>query len=134
MASSQFTSAKERAGECRECRAFCDKLVDPAGCIALGCKYLYSYQDEATGNTYMGCLQRVFAAEIDLDIFERAERGKGFGGIKMMNQPLPHCPFTVERSYETDGPAHECVNRRFFDCSETGPEGIQVFDLRNALG
>jgi len=25
------------------------------------------------------------------------------------------------------------VNRRFFDCAETGPEALRAFDLRDAL-
>ena len=32
------------AGECRRCSAFCDKLVEPRGCIEIGCRYLYSYE------------------------------------------------------------------------------------------
>ncbi|MFM9043270.1 MAG: hypothetical protein ACKOPI_03870 [bacterium] len=133
MATPRPLKRKQGAGECRECNSFCDKLVDPSGCIAMGCRYLYSYRDEVSGSSYMGCLQRVFGAEIDLGLFEEAEAGKGFGGIKMQGPPLPHCQFSVERSYESDGPGYECTNKRFFDCSETGPEGIRVFDLRNAL-
>jgi hypothetical protein len=39
----------------------------------------------------------------------------------------------VEPCYEGDGPAYDCVNPRFFDCTDAGPEGIRAFDLRNAL-
>ena len=124
---------KSVAGECRECRGFCDKLVDPAGCIAIGCRYLYTYEDVATGQAFMGCVNKVFKGELDLDSFLLAERAGGFGGIKMTGSPLPQCQFTVERAYEGDGPAFECVNRGFFDCDHDGAEGIRAFDLRNAL-
>ena len=121
-------------GECRQCEAFCDKLVDPGGCIAIGCEYLYSYEDPLNGRQYMGCLQKVFKGEIDVELFEEAERGRAtFGGIKMTGKPLPQCEFRVERSYEGHGPEFECVNRRFWDTDNDGDEAIRVFDLRNAL-
>jgi hypothetical protein len=116
-------------GECRQCRGFCDKLVEPKGCVEMNCRFLYSYEDISTGRRFMGCLNKVFQAEIDLDLFLLAEHAGGYGGIKMTGQPLPQCQFTVERAYEGDGPAYECVNKRFFD----GPAEIEAFDLRNAL-
>ncbi len=110
-------------------------MVDPSECMAIGCSYLYSYEDQISGGRYMGCMQRVFGAEIDMDAFELAEATTrvGFGGIKMTGKPLPHCPFTVEKAYEGEGPEFECTNRTFFDCAHDGPEGVKAFDLRNAL-
>lgn len=122
-----------RAGECRQCRTFCDKLVEPRGCVELDCRYLYSYFDSASGVRYMGCMRKVFRAEIDVAMFEAAERTGGYGGVKMTGEPLPQCQFNVESCYEGEGPAYECVNPRFFDCTDEGPEGIRAFDLRNAL-
>ena len=121
------------AGECRQCRTFCDKLIEPRGCVEMGCPYLYSYIDELSGRRYLGCLQKVFGCEIDVDAFEDAERGSGYGGIKMTGLPLPHCQFRVEPSYEGEGPPYECVNPRFFDCIDQGPRGLRVADLRDAL-
>lgn len=121
------------AGECRQCRGFCDKLIEPKGCIAIGCRFLYSYEDIATGRRFMGCMNKVFSAEIDLDLFILADRHGGYGGIKMSGDPLPQCQFTVEKAYEGEGPAYECVNRRFFDANDQHPESIRAFDLRNAL-
>jgi hypothetical protein len=128
VAAKQKTAA--RHGECRQCRAFCDKLVEPRGCVEMGCRYLYSYQDMLDGRTYLGCMQEVFAAELELGSV--LEPG-GFGGIKMTGAPLPQCQFTVERAYEGRGPAYDCVNQRFFDCTDQGPEGLRAFDLRDAL-
>jgi hypothetical protein len=131
----QRTKSKPKAGECRRCQSFCDKLIDPAGCMAMGCPYLYSYEDALTGARFMGCVQQVFHAEIDIDAFELAQASSraGFGGIKMTGDALPHCQFTVERAYEGDGPEYECNNPGFFDCNHEGPESIRAFDLRNAL-
>jgi hypothetical protein len=109
-------------------------LINPAGCLEMGCKFLYTYEDADTGARYMGCMNKVFSAEIDLDLFLLAERAReGFGGIKMTGDPLPHCQFTVERAYEGEGPEYECVNRRFFDAPDDRPDSIRAFDLRNSL-
>jgi hypothetical protein len=81
----------------------------------------------------MGCVKQVFQAEIDIEMFEDAERGAGYGGIKMTGDPLPQCQFRVEPCYEGAGPDFACVNPRFFDCTDDGPEGLRAFDLRNAV-
>jgi hypothetical protein len=122
-----------RTGECRQCRTFCDKLIEPRGCLELRCGYLYSYLDPLSGRRFMGCMRKVFRAEIDIDLFEAAERSGGFGGIKMTGEALPQCQFRVEPAYEGAGASHQCVNPRFFDCTDAGPEGIRAFDLRDAL-
>jgi hypothetical protein len=128
---SEEGATEARFGECRQCRAFCDRLVDPRGCIEQGCEYLYSYDDPASGRRFMGCMQKVFRAEIDVDLFHLAEMSGGFGGIKMTGRPLPQ--FTVERCYEGHGPEYSCTNPRFFDHVDEGPEALRAFDLRNAL-
>jgi hypothetical protein len=96
----------------------------------MGCRYLYSYVDMLTGTQFVGCMQKVFDAEIDL---ESVLAPGGFGGIKMTGDPLPQCQFEVERAFEGTGRAYDCVNPRFFDCTDEGPEGIRAFDLRDAL-
>jgi len=129
----QHHTGAAQVGECRQCRTFCDKLVQPRGCIELGCGFLYTYEDELSGRRYMGCMRKVFKGEIDVEAFEAAERAGGYGGLKMSGIPLPQCQFTVEPSYEGEGPAHECVNPRFFDCTDSSAEEFRVFDLRDAL-
>jgi len=103
-------------------------MVEPRRCAQMGCSYLYSYIDTLTGRQYVGCVQQVFAAKIEL---EAVLRPGGFGGVKMTGEALPHCPFSVERAYEGDGAQYDCVNRRFFDCADDGPEGLRAFDLRD---
>src|SRR4029450_14110676 len=94
----------DEATECRQCASFCAKTVQPRGCIELGCPFLYTYRDERSGREYMGCLQKVFAAEIDVDLFKKAERTRhSYGGVKAARAPLPLWPFSVERSYEGSG-------------------------------
>ncbi len=55
-----MTATRTQVGECRQCRSFCDKMVEPRGCIELGCRYLYSYVDRLNGEQYVGCMQEVF--------------------------------------------------------------------------
>jgi hypothetical protein len=121
-------ATRTKAGECRQCRSFCDKMVEPRGCVELGCRFLYSYLDRVSGEQYVGCVREVFGAEVELDAVLRPG---GFGGVKMTGEPLPHCQFSVERAYEGEGDSYECVNRRFFDCSDEGSEGLRAFDLRD---
>ncbi|MBX5469120.1 MAG: hypothetical protein IRZ21_04390 [Thermoleophilaceae bacterium] len=120
------------AHECRQCCAFCDRLVEPAGCIEAGCPYLYVYDDE-TGSRYMGCLNKVFRSEIDVALFEEAQKTRqGFGGVKMTGRPTSLCRVTVERAYRGEGEPFECVNPGFLD----GPEpldGLHSFDVRDRL-
>ena len=123
-----MTATRTQVGECRQCRSFCDKMVEPRGCVEIGCRYLYSYVDRLNGEQYVGCMQGVFGAEVDLTAVLAPG---GFGGVKMTGEPLPHCQFSVERAYEGDGEAYGCVNRRFFDCSDDGAEGLRAFDLRD---
>ena len=84
--------------ECRRCEVHCDKVVYPGACLARSCPFVYSY--EAWGHTYVGCMQKVYAVEIDLDMLRAAERRQaGFGAIRAVRQPLPMCHAEVEQTY-----------------------------------
>ena len=61
--------------ECRRCEVHCDKVVYPGACVERACAFVYAY--EAFGHTYMGCMQRVFDVEIDLDLLRAAEAPAG---------------------------------------------------------
>jgi hypothetical protein len=103
-------------------------MVEPRGCVEVGCRYLYSFVDALTGAQYVGCMQEVFSAHVEL---EGVLQPGGFGGVKMTGEALPQCQFSVERAYEGEGSSYDCVNRRFFDCGDGGPEGLRAFDLRD---
>ena len=129
-------SAAETAAssECRECCSFCDRLIHPSGCLEAGCRFVYVYDDERSGRRYMGCMNKVFKVEVDMKLLEDAERTRhGFGGVKMVGNPLPQCRTSVEKAYYGDGEAFDCVNPRFFDPprAEAGVE--PAFDLRDRL-
>lgn len=127
-------AARKRHGECRQCAAWCDRVIEPRQCVRIGCPNLYAYDDELSGRRYMGCLYKVFGVEIDVELFEEANRTRlGWGGVKVTGVPLPHCPFEVEAAFAGDGERFDCVNPRFFDCADESAEGIRAFDLRDRL-
>src|SRR4051794_7776057 len=98
------TQPAERAGTCRMCNAFCDKVVDPGACLAAGCPFLYAYDDELSGNRYVGCLHKVFRAEIELTALKRARRsGHGFGVLRATGRPLAACPVSIEPAFQPAG-------------------------------
>jgi hypothetical protein len=103
-------------------------MVEPRGCVEIGCRFLYSFVDALNGTQYVGCMQEVFGAKVELDAVLRPG---GFGGVKMTGGALPHCPFSVEQAYDGLGNEYDCVNRRFYDCADGGPEGLRAFDLRD---
>jgi hypothetical protein len=109
--------------------------VHPSGCIASGCRYLYLFDDEDTGRRFMGCLHKIFRGEIDVELFEQAERTRhGFGGVKMADLPLPQCKTSVERAYDGYTEAFDCVNPSFYVKPEIeDPDGSSSFDLRDGL-
>jgi hypothetical protein len=98
--------------QCRRCEVHCDKVVYPAACLGTGCPFVYSY--EAWGNTYVGCMQKIYAVEIDLDMLQAAERRQaGFGAVRALRQPLPMCRAEVESTYTSRSDDTGCVNPEF---------------------
>jgi hypothetical protein len=121
------------ANECRRCSTYCDRVIAPANCVADECPNLYAYDDPLTGRRYMGCVQKVFATEIDVEMFKAAERTRaGFGTVRLAAPPLKRCRFTVEQAFRGDGlEAYRCVNKGFFDWPDIAPDAIRAFDLRD---
>ena len=100
--------------ECRRCDVHCDKVVYPGACLARGCPFVYSY--EAWGHTYVGCMQKVYEVEIDVDMLRAAEARKpGFGAIRAMRRPLPMCKAEIEPTYESRAEDLGCVNPEFHE-------------------
>jgi hypothetical protein len=125
---------RTQINECRQCSTFCDRVIHPSSCVAAGCTALYQYDDPLSGRRYMGCLHKVFATEIDVAMFEEAERTRaGYGAVKLAGAPLRRCAFRVERAFDWGDVSDGCVNRRFFDLPDAGADAIRAFDLRDRL-
>ena len=110
--------------ECPRRNVHCDKVVYPAACVDRACPFLYAYRD--TGRTYVGCMQKVYDVEIDLDMLEEAQGLKGgFGAVKATRAPLPMCRAEVASCYENRTDELGCVNPEFFELSRA-PAAFRV--------
>lgn len=111
--------------ECRRCEVHCDKVVYPGACVERSCPFVYAY--EAWGHTYMGCMQKVFDVEIDLDLLRAAERRPhGFGAVKARRAPLPMCVAEVSACYEQRADEIGCRNPEFYEMPVARPS-FRVF-------
>ncbi len=112
--------------ECRRCEVHCDKVVYPSACVERACPFMYAYEE--FGHTYIGCMQRVYGVEIDLEMLREAEvRGEGFGAMRTTRAPLPMCSVEVEECYGS-GRSGElgCVNPEFHELP-VGSPSFKVF-------
>ena len=99
---------------CTHCAVHCEKVVYPGACIRMACPFVYAY--EAWGHTYMGCLQKVFDVEIDLQLLESAEATvSGFGAVRALRAPLPMCEVEVVETYASREDELGCRNPEFHE-------------------
>jgi hypothetical protein len=103
----------------------CDKVVYPASCVDRGCPFMYAFLER--GRTYIGCMQKVFEVEIDLELLQEAEQRRGgFGAVKTSRRPLPMCDVEVSSCYESKGDELGCVNPEFFELPD-GKPSFRIF-------
>ena len=111
--------------ECRRCGVHCDKVVYPAACVEKACPFLYAFEE--FGHRYIGCMQKVFDVEIDVDLLAAAERTRmGFGAVKTMRKPLPMCTTSVDPCYENRADELGCVNPEFHELP-LGEPSFRIF-------
>ena len=83
--------------ECRRCEVHCNRVVS-AEAMPEGAS---SSTPTRRGHTYMGCVQKVFEVEIDVDLLGELEgRRGGFGAVKARRTPLPICRSEISACYE----------------------------------
>src|SRR5947209_17036875 len=101
--------------ECRRCEVHCDKVVYPSACVDRACPFLYAFEE--FGRTYIGCMQKVYGVEIDLEMLREAEaRREGFGAVRATRAPLPMCSVEVEECYGSERSGElGCVNPEFYE-------------------
>ena len=112
--------------ECRRCGVHCDKVVYPAACLERSCPFVYAYEE--FGHTYIGCMQKVYEVEIDLDLLRAAERRRrdGFGAVRARRNTLPMCRAEVEPCYSGRSDDLGCVNPEFHELP-VGEPTFRVF-------
>ena len=106
--------------ECRRCAVHCEKVVYPAACLERSCPFVYAYEEH--GHTYMGCLQKVFEAEIDVEMLAAAERSReGFGAVRALRGPLPMCEAAVQSTFSQRETELGCLNPEFGELPAGSP-------------
>ena len=107
--------------ECRRCNVHCDKVVYPSACLDGACPFVYAFEE--FGHTYIGCMQKVYEVEIDLDLLRAAERTHGgFGAVRSVRPPLPMCRVEVEECYGAERSSElGCVNPEFHELPTASP-------------
>jgi hypothetical protein len=105
--------------ECRRCAVHCEKVVYPSACLQRSCPFAYAYEEH--GHTFMGCMQKVFAVEIDLAMLNAAEQLQGFGAVRAAKKPLPMCRSEVDPCYEHRSGELGCVNPEFKELPAGSP-------------
>jgi hypothetical protein len=99
--------------ECHRCDVHCGKVVYPGSCIERSCPFLYAYEDH--GHTFVGCVQKVFDVELDVDLVRAAEEEGGFGAVRALRRPLPMCHVEVDACYAAREDELGCVNPEFYE-------------------
>ena len=103
----------------------CDKVVYPGACIERACPFVYAY--EAWGHTYVGCMQKVYDVEIDLDLLRAAEAERdGFGAVRARRAPLPMCKVEVVALLRDRDDELGCRNPEFHELPRERPS-FRVF-------
>jgi hypothetical protein len=117
------------AVDCRGCEVHCDKVVYPSACLDRSCPFVYAYDEH--GHTFIGCMQKIYEAEIDLGMLRMAERRRdGFGAVRAMRVPLPMCRSEIEPCYEHRGGELGCVNPEFKELPAGSPTFRVIARLR----
>jgi hypothetical protein len=117
------------AVDCRGCEVHCDKVVYPSACLDRSCPFVYAYEEH--GRTFVGCMQKVYETEIDLDMLQMAERQRdGFGAVRAIRVPLPMCRSEIEPCYEHRGGELGCVNPEFKELPAGSPTFRVIARLR----
>jgi hypothetical protein len=94
------------------CPVSCERVVYPAGCLEAKCPRAYSYEQH--GRMVFGCIEKVYAVEIDVEAFAALQRQPGgFGALRVLRDPLAVCRSDVDRTFAHRGGA--CINPAFFE-------------------
>jgi hypothetical protein len=105
---------------CRRCDVHCEKVVYPSACMERSCPFAYAYEEH--GHRFMGCMQKIFEAEIDVEMMSEIERRReGFGAVRATRRPLPMCRSEVDPCYEHRSGELGCVNPEFKELPAGSP-------------
>lgn len=110
--------------ECRSCAVVCERVVFPGHCLRSACRYVYAVREH--GTTYFGCVEQIFAAELDLAPFERSPRTDLYGALRARRPPRAECRTHVEQAYAFKYSWNRCLNPVFLrDPAAFAPDAVR---------
>lgn len=107
------------------CAVRCERIVYPAACVQAACPRLYGYEEG--GVTWLGCVEKVFTAEIDSDRLREIEaESPGFGALRAERPLLPICAAAIDPTFPHRAEG-ECRNPAFAESAPTASGGRPPF-------
>lgn len=117
-------------GSCRACPVRCERVVYPASCVATSCARLYAHRQD--GVTWIGCVDKVFTAEVDVDALRAAEaEHPGFGALRADGAPREECTAAIDRTFPHRHRG-SCTNPSFRDAHPESARGREPIRTRPA--
>src|SRR5660397_104793 len=114
--------------ECRRCRVLCERVVHPVECVRHGCSYTYAFTQEDI--TFFGCLEKVFAPELNLQPHIESPRRDPYGALKVQRDPRDECVVST-KAYGFLYSWRECRNHTFGqEPQEYSAEAVSYTHLR----
>jgi hypothetical protein len=112
------------AVECRACPVVCERVVFPGHCLRSSCRYVYAVEEH--GSTFFGCVQQIFAAELDISLFRKGGRVDPYGPLRARCSPRRECRAGVEQAYAFRYSWNDCLNPVFLrDPESFAPEAVR---------
>jgi hypothetical protein len=108
----------------------CERVVYPSHCVQSDCPRLYAHVDG--GVTWIGCIDKVFTSEVDVDLLMQQEAGHpGFGALRAEGPPRRECKAAIDRTFpHRDG--GECTQPAFRASHPEAPQGREPVRTRPA--
>ena len=105
-------------------------MVYPAHCVAIDCPRLYAHEQD--GVRWIGCIDAVFACEVDVAALRAVEAAHpGFGALRAEGQPRTQCKVAIDPTFpHRDGEA--CSQPAFRTSYPEAPQGREPLRTRDA--
>ncbi|MBU6363266.1 MAG: hypothetical protein KGQ95_03505 [Acidobacteria bacterium] len=115
-------------GSCRACPVRCERVVYPAHCVQIACPRLYAHEQD--GVRWIGCIDKVYSAEVDLGrLLEQDAQHPGFGALLAERMPRAECKAAIDRTFPQRD-AGECTEPVFRTSFPEAPEGREPLRTR----
>ena len=108
----------------------CERVVYPAHCVAIACPRLYAH--DVHGTRWIGCIDKVFVAEVDATGMAAQEAvHPGFGALRAQGEPRPQCKVAIDPTFP-DRDQQPCTQPAFRTSYPEVPHGREPLRTRDA--